>query len=287
VSAEHRDFHKIELRGPFPLTWGEGNTWESILAFRPRSSRLKPAGISRVEHPVRDRDAMSRVEQYLNQFDFLRAAFDEKGIKQTLQGRTKGDIFVCDASVFPDSGWGSESGGFRAFPGAGFRLEAFDLREIPPHIGPLHLDSVVRHLILMLSHPPFDGAAYPLLIRPLLAVIVRARRARARDAYRDTAPIRAGRRERPQERRGDQTLGRHGTPVEPSRRPHVDDRGHVLDDRPLVSGSRDRRQGARRQNAHEHGQRRPGGTDEDNSPARRPGIVGHAAGVQQPMAAAA
>jgi len=165
----------MELRGPeagpFPLTWGEGNMWESMLAFGPRSNRLNPAGISRVKHPVRVRDALPRIERDLNQFDILRATFDEKRVEQTFQGQARVGVLVCDTSVFPERGRELESGGLHTFLGAGFPMAAFDLCEAPIRIGLLHLDGIITHLILLLSHLPFDGAAYPLLMRPLLAAV--------------------------------------------------------------------------------------------------------------------
>ncbi|WP_157752083.1 hypothetical protein [Actinoplanes derwentensis] len=141
-----------------------------MLVLGSSSDQLNPIGISRVDSPVPLRAALSRIERYLTQLDILRVVFDEKRREQTFRDHAQVSVLVRDMHDASGAG-GLERGGFERFRDAGFPTEAFELDAAPIRIGLLHRRGIVTHMILLLSHLPFDGVAFRLLERQLLTAI--------------------------------------------------------------------------------------------------------------------
>lgn len=139
------EFHKISLRGtqagPMPLTWGQGNMWESIVTLGPQSRRLNMSWQFPVENPVRVRDALIRIQNCLTRFDIFRVAFDRERTEQTFRAEAGVEVRVSETAH------------------TGLRIRAFELDEPPIRLELLHRDGVVTHVWVVLSHLAFDGGA--------------------------------------------------------------------------------------------------------------------------------
>lgn len=153
MSVSCQNFHQISLRGasagPFPLTWGQGNMWESINALGSKSGRLNMSWTFPVSHSVSVPDALARIEACLSQFDIFRVAFAKDRTEQHFKDEASVGVYVRDS------------------PMSEVRTTPFDMHEAPIRIELVNRDGFVIRVRLVLWHLAFDGGAYHPLTRRL------------------------------------------------------------------------------------------------------------------------
>ncbi|WP_369174962.1 hypothetical protein AB5J49_46875 [Streptomyces sp. R28] len=153
MKVENDAFCELTLHGPetgpFPLTWGQGNMWESIVALGSRSSRLNISWTFAVKNGVRVPDALTRIRNCLAQFDIFRVSFDEQRVEQTFKEKADVRVYVSEA------------------PTAAIRENPFAFDETPIRLELLHAGGLVTHTSVVLSHLAFDGGA----CRPLTGIL--------------------------------------------------------------------------------------------------------------------
>ncbi|SDT80753.1 hypothetical protein [Actinoplanes derwentensis] len=167
MSAATRDLAEVRLHGagtgPFPLSWGQGNMWESILALGPEASRFNLYETFPLNRSPGVGEAVSLLDRCLNRFDAFRLVFDASRAQESFHTEVRLAVPVSELPPGPVDPYTVDAAALSTGP--------FDLREPPIRVGLLHRGGRVTHASLVLSHLPFDGASFEIVKRHVTAAL--------------------------------------------------------------------------------------------------------------------
>ncbi|MEU0739828.1 hypothetical protein [Streptomyces sp. NPDC006134] len=155
--------HSLSIRGTeqgtMPLTWGQGNMWDSMTALGPSSDRLN---ISWPVSPPADgigvSEALDRLRGLLSSLDIFRVTFDTERVRQTFQSEARIEVRVTEApadAVPVCHGYNTRKDPACAELASG----AFGMDEPQIRLGLQHVDGFVTQIDVAMSHLAFDGGA--------------------------------------------------------------------------------------------------------------------------------
>ncbi|MFI5571305.1 hypothetical protein ACIA6T_29000 [Streptomyces sp. NPDC051740] len=174
--------HSLSLRGaeqgPMPLTWGQGNMWDSMTALGPSSDRLNVSWpISSLKDGISVAEALDRLRGLLSSLDIFRASFDTERVRQTFQDEARIEVRVTEAQA--DAAPVRHGYNTRKDPAcAELASRAFGMDEPQIRLGLQHVGGIVTQINVAMSHLAFDGSACRPLDR-LLRDAVEGRETRA------------------------------------------------------------------------------------------------------------
>ncbi|MEU6348230.1 hypothetical protein ABZ896_02760 [Streptomyces sp. NPDC047072] len=188
--------HSLAIRGteqgPMPLTWGQGNMWDSMAALGPLSDRLNMSWpIASPADGVGVSEALARLRGLLSRLDIFRASFDTERVRQTFRDEVHIEVRVTEApaeAVPVRHGYNTQKDPACAELASG----AFGMDEPQIRLGLQHVGGIVTQIDVAMSHLAFDGGA----CRPLERLI-RDAVAGARPGADDARPPRTADRAHP------------------------------------------------------------------------------------------
>ena len=150
--------------GPVPLTWGQGNMWDSMAALGPASDRLNIFWTIPVRGSVRVSEALDRLASLLSSLDVFRATYDVESVRQVFRDEVRVEVRVTEAAA--DTLSGPLPTGSRKEPAsAELANRAFGMDDPQIRFGLEHVGGSVRKIHLAMSHLAFDGGCFPPLNR--------------------------------------------------------------------------------------------------------------------------
>ncbi|MGW4911707.1 hypothetical protein [Streptomyces sp. NPDC004270] len=153
--------HSLSIRGAeqgsMPLTWGQGNMWDSMTALGPSSDRLNMSWpISSLKDGINVSEALDRLRGLLSSLDIFRASFDAERVRQTFHGEARIEVRVAEDptdAVPVHHGYNT-----RKDPAcAELASRAFGMDEPQIRLGLQHVGGIVRQINVAMSHLAFDG----------------------------------------------------------------------------------------------------------------------------------
>lgn len=155
--------HSLSIRGaeqgPMPLTWGQGNMWDSMAALGPLSDRLNISWpIASLQDGISVSGALDRLRGLLSSLDIFRASFDTEHVRQVFRSEARIEVRVSEAptdAVPVRHGYNT-----RKDPAcAELASRAFGMDEPQIRLGLQHVGGIVRQIDVAMSHLAFDGSA--------------------------------------------------------------------------------------------------------------------------------
>ncbi|MFD7137108.1 hypothetical protein [Streptomyces sp. NPDC059894] len=159
--------HSLSVRGaeggPMPLTWGQGNMWDSMAALGSSSDRLNISWpISSLKDGISVSGALDRLRGLLSSLDIFRASFDTERVRLTFRGEADIEVRVTEAPA--DAAPVRHGYNTRKDPAcAELASGAFGMDEPQIRLGLHHAGGIVTQINVAMSHLAFDGGAH----RPL------------------------------------------------------------------------------------------------------------------------
>jgi hypothetical protein len=163
MAVRDSEAHSLSIRGaergPMPLTWGQGNMWDSMTALGPLSDRLNMSWpISSLKDGISVSEALDRLRGLLSSLDIFRVSFDTERVRQTFQGEARVEVRVTEApadAVPVRHGYNT-----RKDPAcAELASRAFGMDEPQIRLGLQHVGGIVTQINVAMSHLAFDGGA--------------------------------------------------------------------------------------------------------------------------------
>jgi len=155
--------HSLSIRGAeqgsLPLTWGQGNMWDSMTALGPLSDRLNISWpVSSLKDGISVSEALARLRGLLSSLDIFRVSFDTEHVRQTFQGEARIEVRVSEDptdTVPVQHGYNTRKDPACAELASG----AFGMDEPQIRLGLQHVGGFVAQIDVAMSHLAFDGGA--------------------------------------------------------------------------------------------------------------------------------
>lgn len=162
MSVGDRELRSLLIQGsdggPMPLTWGQGNMWDSMTALGSESERLNVAWSIPLKGAVTVTEALDRIGHLLSCLDIFRVSFDVERVEQAF--RSDAGIEVRVTEVAADAASARREVNTRKDPACvDLASKAFGMRESPIRLGLQHVRGIVTQIDVAMSHLGFDGSS--------------------------------------------------------------------------------------------------------------------------------